>query len=324
MIKITPAHEQTIKQVCKLANPRATITAYANVLIDAQEFATTITAGDGVVEMNAKLDCIVQSGGLFMVGAQKFAQALSACGFDAAITIKDGYILVKSKGSKFKLTTLDPETYPAYEDTGKQAQLNVELCDIKSSSVSCANGDARAFLNGVYVGAGIAASDGHRITTLKIENQDKEIIIPADAIMRAPDGEPKISTDGRIASFDYGNSVFKTKLIDARYPNFDKAINQVDKKINVNAEELKEAIKSAMLTGEQVTLSTGRIQGESKNNDATDIEFSATGDEVEMTFNGKYVIDALSFSAGEIEIGFNDTQMIIDNGFRNVVMCVRK
>jgi len=327
MIKIEPKHQDQINQVCKLASPRASIQALANVLIDASGEQTKITAGDGKIEMNSVLDCTVKTGGKFTVDAQKFMQVLGVCGYTCDITIKDGYIQVKSGSRKFKLTTLDPESYPAYEQQGDQIPIGASLADIKAASVSCGQGDARAFLNGVHIGEIIAASDGHRITTASTEPLTPGIIIPAESIKKAPNGDPEITTDGRTVTIKYENGEFKSRLIDAKYPSFDKAILPSVKHIEVDADELSDAIKAAMITNEQVKIEfdgkNGRVSGTSKNNDETDIGFSASGDEVAMRFNARYLIDALSFYAGNTRIGFNDNQLIIEGAFTNVVMCVR-
>lgn len=327
MIKITPQHEPAIKTVCKMANQRASIQALGNVLIDADKTQATLTAGDGTVEINATIDAEVKTGGSFMVDAQKFTQALGACNYDAEITIKDGHIMVKAGRRKFKLTTLSPDAYPAYEMIGEAHDVKATIEEIKAVSISCANGDARQFLNGVYIGEQLAASDGHRITVAQVEQGGKNIIIPAESVRKAPDGSTAIKTDGRTVSIEYPGMVFKSRLIDGAYPDFGRCIRPTDKRITVNAESLADAIKAAAITNETINISfngeSGRLSGVSRNQDETDIGFDATGDEVSMSLNAKYLIDALSFYSGETVLGFNDNQLVIDGDYRSVVMCVR-
>lgn len=336
MFTITKDQADQIKQVCKLAASKSSIQALENVLIIADQDRLKLTAGDGVVEMTSSIDCDVQSGGRTTVNASKFIAALTACGFECNVLFKDNAIQVKSGRKRITLTTLDADVYPSYPEAGESEKLNKNAHDIisrvKAVSVACATNDARYMLNGVYIGQDAVATDGHRLAISPL-GVDGDAIIPAEAIKKLPDMTGDVFLSKNIIQFKSENMTVKSKLIDATYVDYKRAVRDTDKRSSVNAPDLASAIKAAMITAggdsSAVTMTINQdsasIKSRSAKNDNSDIGFDAeSNDDITMSFNAKYLIDAMSFSDGHIDLLFNDNQIIIESeDIKNVIMTVR-
>lgn len=332
MFTILKKDEQIIKQVAKLAASKSSMQSLENILVRAHD-KLFLTSGDGSIEITAVIDAAIEQECEFTVNANRFLSVLTSCGFDCNVIMKQDAIQIKSGKKKFNLSTLDADVYPEYSDKGDESKLNINASDLissaKSVSIGCAVGDTRYMLNGVYVGDSIVATDGHRLIKVS-EGLDCELIIPVENVKKLPDFNGDVYASSSTIKFKNDNMTIKSKLIDAKYVDYDRAIGRQDKTVVTNAEKLIDAVKSAMITS---SLSTGSVElnfGDKsfvKSNgskaDESVIEIDAQGDSIKFSANGKYILDALSFYSGDIEIGFNDKQMIInDNVITNVVMAV--
>lgn len=335
MFKITKDHENAIKQTVKMASSKATMQALENVLIKAHE-KLEITAGDGTVEITSVLDAEIDQQCEFTVNANKFLSILNSCGFDCLISMKQGSIQIKSGRKRFNLSTLDADMYPDYQSmdgefTIKGESLNI-IGSMQSAVIASAYGDSRVMLNGVYLGDHIVATDGHRLVKIDY-NCGCDVIVPTDVIKKIPQIDGDVSVSKNMISFFDQSMMVKTKLVDAKYVDYKRAISTDGIKIEVNAEELLDAVKSALITSTEVSKSVeivfdnekSFVESRGNKSDESSIAISASGDIAKFSANGKYIVDALGFYTGQVNVTVNDRQMIIDNGdVTNVVMAVVK
>jgi DNA polymerase-3 subunit beta len=337
MFTISKNHESVLKQVLKAAKSDGYIQAFNNAHITAKNGIVTIICGDGAIELTAELkDCNVTSDGVVCVDSVKFAQSLAACKYECQVLFKDGFVEVKNSKSKFKLMSVNPESYPSYPEIGKQSKLEIngsQLIDsIKSAAIIAPDNDVRHFLNGVKIGSSVCATDGHRLIRLDSE-QCQDAIIPIKAIKSLPDIIGDIYLSDNFISIKSDVITFKSKLIDGRFPDVDRAIQKPEKMAIIDSGELKDAVRSAIITANKTTNAIrieinpdgGKVTASGQNNEQSFISFDAdTSDHIEMAFNAKYILDAMSYYTGKIEICFSAGQMIIKtDGMTNVVMGMR-
>ena len=334
MFTINKSHETTLKQVLKAAKSSGYIQAYDNAYISASKGSVTIIAGDGAIELSAELkDCDIKSDGAACVDASKLSQAIAACKFDCSVIFKDGFIEVKNSKSKFKLVSVNPETYPAYPDTGSQKKLNVNanqlLASVKSAIVIAPEQDARHYLNGVKIGNSICATDGHRLVLIDSE-ETPNAIIPAKSVKAIPDLDGEIYLSDNFLTLKSDVITFKTKLIDGKYPEVERVIQKPVRFAKVDTDSLRDAVRSATITANKTTNGVrmvidsdgGKITATGNNQEQSVIGFDADSSEsIEIAFNAKYILDAMSYYTGTVEFGFTDGQLIIKtDGMTNVIM----
>lgn len=337
MFTITKAHETTLKQVLKAAKSSGYIQAYDNAYISALNGTVTVVAGDGAIELSATLkDCDIKSDGAVCVDAQKLSQSLAACKFDCSIIFKDGFIEVKNSKSKFKLMSVNPETYPAYPDIGTQKKLNLDadqlIASIKSAAIIAPEQDSRHFLNGVKIGDYICASDGHRLVIIDSE-KTPDAIIPIKSVKTIPDLRGDIYLSDNFMTIKSDVITYKTKLIDGKFPDAARVVQKPEKFAKIDTDGLRDAVRSAVITANKATNAIriaidnegGKVTATGNNQEQSVIAFDAdTSDHIEIAFNAKYVLDAMSFYTGTVECGFASGQMVIKtDGMTNVIMGMR-
>lgn len=337
MIIIKKEHELQIKRVAKAASTKASIQAYENILIDATGEKVVLTAGDGSVEITAIVGAEIETKGITSVNASKLIAAINACKWDAKLSFSDGAVKITGKGRRFTLATLDHEHYPKMPEENTDIlitdQSDLLISDIKAANLIAPIGDVRYFLNGVRVGDGVTATDGHRLLVID-GGYNGGVIIPKTSINAIPDSvEGVVKCNQNIISFIGTDIIVKSKLLDGKYPDIKRAIQTPSVIMTVDAAELAEAVKSAQVTANTETnairLYAGKdcaIESTGAKRDNSRVEFYASVEgEYEGGFNAKYLIDALSYYDGDIQIGFSDGNqaIIIHNGITNVVMGVR-
>lgn len=329
MIKIKPNMADQIRNVCKLAASKNRLQALENVLIRADK-RLELTSGDGVVQITALIDAEIQSKGETTVNAGKLLQAVTACNFECDLVFKDDSVLVKTSKKKITLKTLPADIYPEYQDRGDYKEVKCDVSDIKAVSISAPTGDSRPFLNGVHLGSNIEATNAHRLTVMEIDT-GSDVIVPSESIRKIPNDDFKISASNSVIRFESESLLFQSKLVDAKYPDFMRNVIASDNIVTANVESLTDAVKTALITtggeSQAVTIKWGKsctVESFSKNTDASVIEFDGNGDN-SGSFNGSYVLDALSFYGGEVEIDITDQRMMINrDGVINVVMSIKK
>ena len=337
MFTIKKSHESVIKQVLKSAKAYRHIKAYDNAYVSANGDTVTIIAGDGVVELSADLhDCEVKTDGVVCVDAQKLIQSITACKFDCSVIFKDGFIEVKNAKSKFKLVSVNPETYPAYPDIGTQSKLNINsdqlIASVRSAGVIAPESDARHLLNGVKIGNSVCASDGHRLVVIDSE-ETPDAIIPIKSVKTMPDISGDIYLSANFLTIKSDVITYKTKLIDGKFPDVARAIQKPTKTASVDTDGLRDAVRNAVITANKATNGIkviidqdgGRVTATGYNQEQSVIAFDAqTSDHIEIAFNAKYVLDAMSYYTGTVDFGFTDGQLVIKtDGMVNVIMGMR-
>jgi DNA polymerase-3 subunit beta len=289
--------------------------------------------GDGQVEFIAELG-EAELSGKASVNADKFLKALSSCKFECKVFLKEDRLEIKSGRRRFKLQTIDPDSYPSFYNSKDREKLDIKahdfIANIKKLAPIAATNDVRHYLNGVYIGDDFAATNGHRLCSVKADLPCKSII-PTESIKKFPsDVDGEVYIDSNNVTIKSDKLTLKSRLIDATYPDYTKVAQIPNKAVTVDCDAFQSAIKDALIgsgddgsinlivTNKLITVVSSAGKSEAK----IDIECESDS-EFEMAFNGKYLIDALSFYSDSVLLGFSDSQLVIDGDVSSVVMRVR-
>lgn len=287
----------------------------------------------------------------FCVPAARFKSILATLPEDAPLKLehKDGKLLVKSGRSKFTVQTLPSDQFPMMElgdartqVTLDQAKLKKQLHDVQHAM---GNTQAKPMLNGVFIESKegkltAVAADGARLAMREedFDGEQFEFILPRNTVGRLHkmlgDGQMELTLHEGKAVFAMDNSIFATKLIDQRYPDYRRILAKPAHKILVDREIFTEAFDRSAVVLEKnraARVNIGRmitIQCQNNGEVASDeFESSYQGDAFEIGLNPDYMREAMSAVGGdEVEFGFTgkDAAITIDgNGLRTVVMPVR-
>jgi DNA polymerase-3 subunit beta len=202
------------------------------------------------------------------------------------------------------------------------------------------------------------ATDGHRLAfsavtqnskevEINIDGERQEVIIPRKAIIECQrlldDSDSSVTIDlaSNQARFRFGQVELLSKLIEGKFPDYQRVIpGQHQKIVLIHREQFLGALqRAAILTtdkfkGVRLTLSIGSLKISSTNAEqeeaSDDIEVDYSGESVDIGFNVQYLIDVLSnLKSNTIQIALQDSNASAlitsesDPDFKYVVMPMR-
>jgi DNA polymerase III subunit beta len=220
--------------------------------------------------------------------------------------------------------------------------------------------DIRYYLNGIlFVAEGksltLVATDGHRLAlaqaTLDVEIPKQEVILPRKTVLElqrllkddkdAGDGHIEMRFAGNQAKFSFSGMEFVTKLVEGKFPDYNRVIPRNHKNhVTLGRAPLLASLqRAAILTsdkfkGVRVNLEPGSLRIASSNAEQEEakeeLEVDYDGDAIEIGFNVTYLMDALANMDQEmIKIELQDTNSSAlitvpeQAGFKYVVMPMR-
>jgi DNA polymerase-3 subunit beta len=126
----------------------------------------------------------------------------------------------------------------------------------------------RYYLNGLLVeikpeGLRAVATDGHRLALYEKKmtidsNVDKQVLIPRKAVvelgrlLKYCDGDVRISVSPNSVRFNVGQVAFKSKLIDGRFPDYDRVIpKDVTKSTILDKDAFRQSLTRAAIMSKE-------------------------------------------------------------------------
>lgn len=279
------------------------------------------------VSESISLEGIEHMEGSICVPARKLSDILKKIqtGASVSLQVEDGKAIVRAGRSRFSLATFSGDDFPNVDSSSDACTLTMMSADLRSKvekvKHAMANGDVRYYLNGmlICIKANVmrfVATDGHRLAMS--ESSDFEstkpecsVIIPNNsvslilALLGGNNESVRIALTNNHATFAIADSKIVTKLIDGKYPDFEKVIPRDSKnKLVADITSLKSSVnRSSILSNEKYKgiifdLSQNLLSIRASNSESEEaedfVEVEYTGTDVSIGVNGDYVKDALS------------------------------
>ena len=354
----------TLQSVSGIVERRHTLPILANVLIRKTGDQLQLTTSDLEIQIrtNAQMD---GDAGNFTttVGARKLIDILRTMPSDQTVSLESSAskLVLKGGKSRFTLQTLPAEDFPLVQEAASfgpvfsvpQKTLKELLAQV---SFAMAVHDIRYYLNGIlFVAEGktlsLVATDGHRLAfssaQLDVEVPKQEVILPRKTVIEMQrllsdsEGQIEMQFAGNQAKFSFGSMEFVTKLVEGKFPDYNRVIPKNHKNIITlgRAALLATLQRTAILTSEKfkgvrLNIEPGTLRVASNNAeqeeavDELDIDYA--GDAIEIGFNVTYLIDALGNMPQEmvrLELSDSNSSVLFtipDNAtFKYVVMPMR-
>lgn len=187
---------------------------------------------------------------------------------DIKINITADKAQVRSGKSRFTLTTLPPVEFPIIEVGEKLAEFSLQQTTLKEilekTAFSMAQQDVRYYLNGLLLEITAnqiraVATDGHRLALCDTQTSVKtkethQIIVPRKGVIELirllenEDKEVNIIITNNHIRVDFDDLTFTSKLIDGKFPDYDRVIPEVQQPFVVaNREQLKQSLTRASI-----------------------------------------------------------------------------
>lgn len=334
--------EQPLSQIIGVVEKRQTLPILGNVYLELENNTLVLVGSDLETEITTRVDNIGGDNGKTTVSARKLYDICRALPKESMLSLvveQDNKMVVKAGKSRFTLQTLSADDYPRLEETQWKHEFNLSQKQLNSlltrTSFSMAQQDVRYFLNGLlleihddYIIS--VATDGHRLAKTQIVVDPLGIdivqsIVPRKAVLEIgkfvsseSNEDVSVKLNGSHISIQSGNFLFISKLIDGRFPDYEKVIPaNLDKHIMINRENLINILsRAAILSNEKfrgVSLSVDNnvLEVRSHNPDQEhakdEMEVSYSDTAIEIGFNVNYLLEALkACESEEIDLGLLD------------------
>ena len=338
-----------LQQVIGVVERKQTLPILANVLINAKDKKISITGTDLEVELigQIEVDATVKSGQLTLPG-RKLMDICRALPENAPIELyqEKERVVLKSGRSRFTLTTLPAVDFPNIETQKASLQFTLPQQELRyllqRTIFAMAQQDVRYYLNGMLFEISnnnlrAVATDGHRLALNTVDvsintPQKKQIIIPRKGVtelMRTLNDDESIvttTTSNTHIRVESDNGIFTSKLIDGRFPDYERVIPRSGNKVlQVDRDTLKAALsRTAILCNEkfrgvrfELRRNLLKILANNPEQEAAEDELSIeyTGSDLDIGFNVNYLLDVLNIlKPGLILLTFVDanSSMLIE------------
>ncbi|AOW11484.1 DNA polymerase III subunit beta [Hydrogenophaga crassostreae] len=353
-----------LQSVAGIVERRHTLPILANVMLQKTGSSVQFTTSDLEIQIRTTSE-LEGDGGNFAttLGARKLIDILRTMPNDQTVSLENtgGKLILKGGKSRFTLQSMPAEDFPLVQESASFGPVfAVPQKTLKSLlgqvSFSMAVHDIRYYLNGIlFVAEGknlsLVATDGHRLAfasaELDVEVPKQEVILPRKTVMELQrllsdkEGAIEMQFATNQAKFSFDGMEFVTKLVEGKFPDYNRVIPKNHKNIVTlgRLPLLASLQRTAIMTSEKfkgvrLNVEPGSLRVASSNAeqeeavDELDIDYG--GDAIEIGFNVTYLIDALQNMSQEmvrIELSDGNSSALVtnpdDNAFKYVVMPMR-
>jgi len=311
---------------------KTTLPILSNILIEAKNSKIRITATDlDIIYFEEVMPQEVKKEGSTTTSANILYDILRKLQSNAKVGLslqnKNKLNLV-SGNSKFNLLCIPPDNFPLSGEDIDQKIFEVPskklLKLLNKTKISISNDETRHYLNGIYIHKTTlenksflcaVATDSHRLSLSSLEiNSDthiESIILPKKTIfqlislLEQSNSSVKISNNKSKIKFEMDIGVLISKVIDGRFPDYNKVIpKNNDKILEIKLNEFKNSIERVTsvsldrkeglkmhISKETVQLS---VNSPNSGEGIENINAKFGSDDLNISFNSRYLIDIIS------------------------------
>lgn len=316
----------TLQGIIGVVEKRQTMPVLSNFLLTVEQDQLHIAGTDLELELIASTPLSPDETGTCTAPARKLFDICRGLSEDATIgfDLKDQRLTVRSGRSRFVLSTLPAADFPVVGEIGAGTSFIFPKQHLKQiidrTHFAMAHQDVRYYLNGLLLAVHkdrlrAVATDGHRLAMCDARHpldgsEEIQVIIPRKAITELQrlldDRQDTVEvtvTDNHL-QLTIDDVRFTTKLIDGRFPDYERVIPaRGDKRLIADREMVRRALsRTAILSNEKfrgvrMELSVDRLKLQAQNPEheeaEEELEVSYKGDPIEIGFNVTYLLDAL-------------------------------
>ena len=354
-----------LQSVAGIVERRHTLPILANVLLRKQGDVVEFTTSDLEIQVRTRATLGGDEASFATtVGARKLIDILRSLPADQVVSLSaaSNRLTLQGGKSRFTLQSLPADDFPLVNegvDFGPTFSVPQKVLRglVNQVHFAMAVHDIRYYLNGIlFIAEGsrltLVATDGHRLALAQAELEaavplKQEVILPRKTVLEllrllSEDDTPiDMRFAGNQARFAFGGMEFVTKLVEGKFPDYNRVIPKNHRNIVVlgRAPLLASLQRVAILTSEKfkgvrVNVQPGLMRIASSNAEqeeaVEEIEIDYEGDAIDIGFNVTYLIDVLANMSQEmvrIELQDSNASALItvpeQDDFKYVVMPMR-
>jgi DNA polymerase III subunit beta len=315
-----------LQTVTRAVSGRSSLPILSNVLLEPGTDGLKLAATDLELGLECRVAASVREEGAITLPAKTLSEIIAALP-EADITIAaddHNTVIVTCRRSEYRIHGLPAVEFPPLPEVKGSTTFSMpqgllrEM--IRETNFAVSPDDTRPVLTGIYmVLAGdrltLAATDTHRLAvraaTVGEASGEAAVIVPGRAmneLMRflgAGSEEPvSVRLDQNQILFRTESTCLVSRLIEGTFPKYERVIpTQHTKKLTIPREELLQAVKRASIVardnanrlvlrtdGENLAI---RAEAGDLGQAYEEIEVLREGDDIEIAFNARYLLDML-------------------------------
>lgn len=329
----------TLSKVSGVVERRNAIDVLACINIKAQYGNIKLKATDLDISVFASLVADVSTEGEVKISAHTLHDIVKKLPTDLDVHFEmnsQGKLLISCGNANFSLPNVVSNKFPILEEDDHQYDftlLSADLVDLLTKTKFAVSlDDTRYNLNGIYLHTDeqflyCVATDGHRLSCIKRPkpediNGEFGVIIPRKTIMEllkvlCDCNEINIKLSDRKIKFTCGEYILISKLIDGTFPDYKAVIpTSQDKQMIVESSKLASVIdRVSVVVSDKIKSIKFSLQenlltlhsNSQECSDATEsIEVDYDGALMEVGFNSRYLLDALSCIKNKCKFSLSD------------------
>ena len=305
---------QTVQNV---VSTRTTLPILSNVLLQASEDQLRLTTTDLDVGVSGGITAQIEKPGATTLPARRLAnivRELPAAEILVEVDSKN-VASIRCGQSFFKILGLPEEEFPPLPKFNDSRTFTISqqlLRDaLKKTSYAISTDETRYVLNGILFSfkenkLTLVATDGRRLALVDLEiefprSQEVDIIVPTKAVtelgrLLGDEGDVRLSVEENQVSFQIGDTLLASKLIEGNYPNYRQVIpGEAKERVTLEREQFLNAVHRVSLLSSEKSNSVKLVF--SKNN----IEIAANTPDVGEARESL----AVAYKGREFSIAFN-------------------
>jgi DNA polymerase-3 subunit beta len=330
--------QKKLSFVSHAISSRAQLPILSNILIEAKDGKLYLSATDLEIGIEVAVPAQIEDMGATTVPAKLFTELVNSLPDEKiTLSLEKDTLFISSKKTKANIQTISRDEFPTlYDEKGEEVlrmQMDILKKDMVKVAFSASTETTRPALSGVLIQKNeesllFVATDGYRLSLKRNKPEmytfkdEKPMIVPVRVIREAlsfRDGEISlyISSKNNQVMFAQEDTILVGRLIEAEFPKFEKIIpTDVATTVSFDREELLKAVKTCSIFAREtaniikLSLNTDKIIVSAKTpslgENVVEVEAKLIGEENEIAFNAKYLLDALS-NINDEELNFEMT-----------------
>ncbi len=306
-----------LQKVQHVVSSRTTLPILSNVLLVAKDGRLQLTTTDLDVGITGSVEADVEKEGATTLPAKRLVsivRELPSSEIEVSVDAKN-HASIRSGPSFFKIIGLGEGEFPPLPDFSGAKDFKIPqgvLRDgLKKTSYAISTDETRYVLNGIFTSfkdgkMTLVATDGRRLAMVDADlefpaSHETDVIIPSKAVQElqrllGDSGDVLVKLSDSQISFEIGDSLLCSKLIEGNYPNYRQVIpGDSNERVVIGRDALLETVRRVSLLSSDKSNSVKLIFTENK------IEVTANSPDVGES---KESMD-VSYSGPDMQIAFN-------------------
>ena len=317
---------EAVQTAGRAVSSRSSLPILGHLLIRSEEDRLRIAATDLEIGIECAAPANVQESGSLTVPARVLTEVLSALpDTEVAMSVEEGNVVnIKCGASDYTILGLPAEDFPMLPEVKDDASFKIDksiLRDgIKRTLFAVSTEEARPQLTGILLSLGedgvrLVSTDTYRLSVqncpLIVGKGTLQAIVPHRAmaelfrLLSEEEGEIDASVSSSQILFKVGEITLVSRLIEGQFPNWERVVPaEHDRKLTTPTAEFLQSIRRVAIVAREnanravLRTADGKLivtaESGSVGKAYEEVEVVKEGDDVEMAFNAKFLLDVLS------------------------------